>query len=49
MSEKNIILLGAIAALASVNIAAFRYLNWIGLFVAGASVPFAMKLLERLP
>ena len=46
--ESNILLGLAIIGLVAVNIAAYKYLGFFGLFVSVASVEFASKLLDKL-
>lgn len=44
--DKSILIGLAIVALAGVNIAAFRYMGFIGLLFAAASFPLAKELLN---
>lgn len=44
--DKSILIGAAIAGLAAVNIAGFKYLGLLGFFVTAASIPFAQRLLD---
>ena len=48
MDKQMILLVIYIVGLASVNIAAFRHLGLLGLFVTAASVPFAERILGMI-
>lgn len=44
--DKAILVGAAIAGLAAVNIAGFKYMGIFGFFVTTASIPFAHRILE---